>query len=156
MEKTIMEQILEEQKALGQISGDVSVSVSDVLSNQQTSSEQPADDFEEGILDSREPAARFLDDEIGADVPVQVERQHARSEAHEELKLEDVTPGMLLSVANGTNEFDIMDLIGKTGTAQEVDINYMRVKLRFFNPETASIHSVWVSFQQVQSIYIIG
>jgi hypothetical protein len=101
-EKEMMSAILEEQRALGQF-------VDHEPEESVTTSEEPTEEEEEDDEedDDQEPSTRFLDDELGVDAPVQIARN--QQFATDDMRIEDVLPGMLLSVASTNTGIDIID-----------------------------------------------
>eukprot|EP01087_Luapelamoeba_hula_P010094 TRINITY_DN2658_c0_g1_i4.p1 TRINITY_DN2658_c0_g1~~TRINITY_DN2658_c0_g1_i4.p1 ORF type:complete len:3811 (+),score=698.07 TRINITY_DN2658_c0_g1_i4:295-11727(+) len=99
--------------------------------------------------DYNREASRYLDDEIGADVPVQIER---REKVIEGMKVEDLCIGMQLCVSpNATEKYaTVMNTVGRTGVVSSIDLNEMRVRVRFINSETASKHSFWFYFYELE------
>ena len=119
--------------------------------NNQSNISKTIQDFGTYDEDYNREASRFLDDEIGADVPVQIER---RDKVLEGMKIEDLCPGMQLSVSpiacTSEKYSSIMHTVGRTGIVTSLDLNNMKVKLRFTNSETASKHSFWFYFYDLE------
>jgi len=96
---------------------------------------------EEDGLNSQE-AERYLDDELGADAPVQIARTAQRQEV-ESVKIDELYPGMLLrvcsSAATNPTWHPSMDaVIGRTGVVTAVNKDQLSVELRFFDCDTCS------------------
>jgi HECT-domain (ubiquitin-transferase)/Concanavalin A-like lectin/glucanases superfamily len=119
-------------------------------------------------------ASRFLDDEIDADIPVQIAR---RRRAADSLSIEDVFVGQFLTVnpslvatlgseaaardsaalvrlaskaAASSHSASSFETAGRTGVVKQIDVNSMRVELTFFDRETSSKLSFWFDFQSLQ------
>ncbi len=77
--------------------------------------EDKNDDYD---YNNREPA-RFLDDEIGVDAPVQLERERRdaaqlaglNANTVEEFKIEDLYPGMLLSISSSYDGTEVIETV---------------------------------------------
>jgi len=120
-------------------------------SEEHSDSEEDSDvdDLDAYDEDYNRQAARFLDDELGADVPVQIERREAIVEP---IGIEDVRIGMPLRVSPQSEESHALFLrtVGRTGVVAAIDIDSLRIQLRFINSETASKHLLWFYFYDLE------
>lgn len=96
---------------------------------------------------------------IGVDAPVQIERNENINNSNnlninniEELKIEDIFPGMLLSVRSSfqNQSFPLINIGRRTGKVSEIDLNLMRCRLDFFDIDKCSIYSFWFPFEYLQ------
>jgi hypothetical protein len=106
--------------------------------------------------------SRFLDDEMGAETPVQIDRrQHAPGRdpadtlSREEFRIEDIFPGSLLATdhLDGLTLPEWADrwaLLGKTGTVQRVDLNGMRARIGYNDVQRNLRFYVWIPFYQLR------
>ncbi|KAL6051777.1 putative SWIM zinc finger domain-containing protein, partial [Balamuthia mandrillaris] len=101
---------------------------------------------------------RYLDDEIGADAPVQIARTQRQGRELETVTIKEITPGMLLCVSPSAavnsqtpSWHPSMDMFaGRTGVVTAVNPDLLMVELRFFDADTCSKRSFWFSFQVLE------
>ncbi|PRP87156.1 putative HECT E3 ubiquitin ligase [Planoprotostelium fungivorum] len=143
-EKEMMEAIMREQKLLGQFQ-------EEQLPEAQNSPNEEGD----YQLENRE-ASRLLDDEMGAETPVQIDRrQHEDTPSQEEWRIEDVSPGTLIRIDTSDNLnvpiwLNGKTLEGRTGISRRVDVSGTRIYVEVNDLERNYVYSIWVPFSRLR------